>query len=1161
MTEKPQKVKILIVEDESVNAKLLESRVKKFGYTPIGPALTGEAAIELALAENPDLVLMDIRLQGEMDGIEAVKIIKEKIQTQIIYITAHSEEEFLERAKPTIPHGYILKPFQEKELRITIEMALYVGKVDAERRKTERTLREREELLNATGIMAKVGGWELDAKTLEVSWTEQTYRIHEVPLDYKPPLEEALNFYHPDDRKKLSDAISRALEQGEPYDMEIRFITAKGNHLWTRTKCIPELVDGKVVKLKGTFQDITERKLSELALRESEKRYRQLFNNAPAGIYDIDFVQNRITSVNDVACHISGYSRDEILSMSPLDLLSDDSKNFFLNRLELISSGKSVSDSVEFEIISKSGDSIFALLSISFKHGNNQIVGASVVAHDITEKKQAEQKIKDAEKKAEGYREDLELYSKLTPLGIIIFDNDFNITSWNPGAEKIFGYTAEEAIGKNTFDILVPDYHHENVKKVHLLTDPKVTVNINDNKTKDGRIITVQWFNSPRFDNEGKLTGLIASCQDITEKNKIEQALKESENKFRSFSDNSIAGKYIIQDGLFKYVNPKFAEIFGYSVSELMDGILVADTVYNEDVDLVRSEIDKRITGEKKYSNYSFKGIKKSGEIIDVEVYGSSMNYQGKPASIGTLLDITEKKKTEEALLNSELKYRTTFESIPDIVTITQVSDGCYSYVNDTFCEITGYSKHEVIGRTPRDINLYADFEDRDQMMHELKENGKLLNYEIKFRKKDGTFFDSLFSARPIVIGNEDCLIALTKDITEQKEILREKGLLEEQLKQAQKMEAIGTLAGGIAHDFNNLLQAINGYTQLLLMEKTEDDSEYKSLSEIYKSSNRASELVRQLLLFSRKGAAVRKPLELNHEVEDARKILERTIPKMVNIEVHTGGRLWSIMADPVQIEQILLNLGTNAADAMSEGGRLVIETENITIDNDYCQNHLGAQPGNYVLLTVTDTGEGIDDETKEKVFEPFFTTKEFGKGTGLGLASVYGIVKSHGGYIMCYSEVGMGTTFKIYLPAMDEPKSEPEKRISDERPKGGSETILLVDDESSIRDFASQVLLKFGYTPLTATSGEEALEIYVTRRNDIDLVVIDLGMPGMGGHKCVQQLLKINADIKVIIASGYSISGQVKDTLEAGAKGFVGKPYQIHELLGKVRDVLDGEE
>ena len=305
----------------------------------------------------------------------------------------------------------------------------------------------------------------------------------------------------------------------------------------------------------------------------------------------------------------------------------------------------------------------------------------------------------------------------------------------------------------------------------------------------------------------------------------------------------------------------------------------------------------------------------------------------------------------------------------------------------------------------------------------------------------------------------------------------------------------------------------------------------------------------------------MRKPVELNHIVEQARKILERTIPKMVDITIQTGGRLWTVMADPVQVEQVLLNLGTNASDAMPDGGKLVIETENVTLDEDYANNHLGAQAGRYVLMTISDAGHGMDRETTQKIFEPFFTTKEIGKGTGLGLASVYGIVKAHGGYIMCYSEVGVGTTFKIYWPAIERSDTDDSKDLIAKPPEGGSETILVVDDEENIRDFASQVLTKFGYKALTASSGEEALNIYSGKPKEIDLVLLDIGMPGMGGHKCLQELLKLDPKQKVIIASGYSINGQVKKSIEAGSAGFVGKPYQVFDLLNKVREVLDDKD
>jgi CheY-like chemotaxis protein len=280
-----------------------------------------------------------------------------------------------------------------------------------------------------------------------------------------------------------------------------------------------------------------------------------------------------------------------------------------------------------------------------------------------------------------------------------------------------------------------------------------------------------------------------------------------------------------------------------------------------------------------------------------------------------------------------------------------------------------------------------------------------------------------------------------------------------------------------------------------------------------------------------------------------------------VDIQVTFGTRLWAINADPVQIEQLLLNLGTNAADAMPDGGILLFEIENTTLDDDYTSRHIGAQSGRYVLLTISDTGQGMDKETMKKIFDPFFTTKEFGKGTGLGLASVYGIVKAHGGVINCYSEVGRGTTFKIYFPAIVHPEIEKTEGVEAKPIPRGTESILIVDDEEAIRGFAKEAMVMFGYKVMTASSGEEALELFSAESNGIDLVIMDLGMPGMGGHKCLQELQQLNPQVKVIIASGYSINDQVKKSMEAGAKGFVGKPYQLSDLLNTAREVLDEVE
>ena len=369
----------------------------------------------------------------------------------------------------------------------------------------------------------------------------------------------------------------------------------------------------------------------------------------------------------------------------------------------------------------------------------------------------------------------------------------------------------------------------------------------------------------------------------------------------------------------------------------------------------------------------------------------------------------------------------------------------------------------------------------------------------------------------------------MSQDITERKQAQEEKERLQSQLHQAQKMESIGTLAGGVAHDFNNLLQAVGGYTQMLLLDKKQDHPDYPNLKGIQRAGDRASELVRQLLLFSRKMEAEPRPVNLNHEVGAVRDMLARTIPKMIDIEIYLEGELWTVTADPVQMERVLLNLGANAADAMPEGGKLVFETKNVLLDDEYTQKYLELKPGRYVLLAVSDTGRGMDEQTLEHIFEPFYTTKDIGKGTGLGLASAYGIVQSHGGNILCYSEPDRGTTFKIYLPAVDQPDAGRLEEPPARPPHGRGETVLVVDDEESVRDLSRQALKSFGYLVRTASSGEEALEIYAGRPGGFDLVLMDIGMPGMGGHACLREILALDPKAKVLIASGYTTNGQVK--------------------------------
>ena len=504
----------------------------------------------------------------------------------------------------------------------------------------------------------------------------------------------------------------------------------------------------------------------------------------------------------------------------------------------------------------------------------------------------------------------------------------------------------------------------------------------------------------------------------------------------------------------------------------------------------------------------------------------------------------------EEALRVSEEKYRLLFDHANDAIFVAQ--DGLVKFPNSRAESLTGLSLEKLTGLPFQEL-VHPD--DREMVgerhLQRLKGENPPAIYSFRLLDESGQVKWVQINTTFIIWEGKPATLNFLRDISDQKQ-------LEAQLHQAQKMEAVGTLAGGIAHDFNNLLQAITGYTQLLLINNDENAAGYKELKQIQSASERAAQLIRQLLAFSRKVEINRQPLDLNHEIKLARAMLERTIPKMVEIELGLDENLKKINADAVQIEQVILNLGLNAADAMSEGGKLIIETSNVTNKNSFHQTDFKISPGEYVVMTVADTGHGMDQETILHIFEPFYTTKEFGRGTGLGLASVYGIVKSHGGYITCQSGCGQGATFKIYLPGIDHEGDVHKTKTPDIPTHGGAETILVVDDETAVLELAEEMLEHFGYSVLTASSGEQALEVFKSKGEKINLTILDLGMPGMGGHKCLREILRINKEAKIIVASGYAVDDKIKQTLEAGAAGFISKPYQLSAIMSKVRKILD---
>jgi len=637
------------------------------------------------------------------------------------------------------------------------------------------------------------------------------------------------------------------------------------------------------------------------------------------------------------------------------------------------------------------------------------------------------------------------------------------------------------------------------------------------------------------------------------------EAIRKSEERFQQVAQSSQDWIWETdREGRYTYSSQAVKHILDYGPDEI-----IGKHYYDLFVPEERGELTQTFRGffdrQESFFRVVNKRLHRGGQEVFVESTGVPLlDAKGNIVGYrGTNRDITERKKAEEALSESETRYRTIFETTGSAMMIIE-EDTTISLINTEFEKMTGYSKEELEGK--RNWTEFVLEEDLARMkenhhLRRIEPNAVPTNYEFRLIDKEGRIRDA-YLAVTIQPGTNRSVASIL-DITNRKKAEEEKEKLEKGLIQAQKMEAVGTLAGGIAHDFNNILMGIQGYASLMLLGTDKNHPNYHRLKTIVDQAKSGADLTAQLLGFARRGRYEIRSININDVVKNTATMFGRT-KKEVLIHQKYQDDIWPVEVDRGQIEQVLLNLYVNAWQSMPEGGDLTLETENSILDEGYVK-HFSVTPGKYVKISVTDTGSGMDKKTQERIFEPFFTTKEMGRGTGLGLATVYGIIKGHKGIINVYSEIGQGTTFTIYLHASGKEVTQ-ERVAPEELVKGkGHETILIIDDEEVIIEVTRDILQSLGYKILAAQSGREAIDIYSARKNEIDLVILDMIMPDMSGGETFDRLKEINSDIKVVLSSGYSLNGQAIRIMEKGCYAFIQKPFSVMSISQKIRDVLDG--
>jgi PAS domain S-box-containing protein len=894
--------------------------------------------------------------------------------------------------------------------------------------------------------------------------------------------------------------------------------------------------------------DVTERVLAERALRTSEGRYRRLVETSHEGICTVD-ATGCITYANGRLAEMLGYSVVDLAGWPIFTFMAPDVA--FNARTRFARRSRGISEVDEIPFLRRDGSTMWAWKSAStmFDDGG-AFVGAVYVLSDITEHRSAQRRLAASERHFRALTEQsTELVTVLDPQGVIRYAN--------PAWERLLGRPNDEAVGRSVFEFLHPDDRAAVFAQFEtLVREPGALVSVEYRAAHaDGTWRVLQTV-AHNLVGDPAVEGIVVNARDVTERRRAEDALRENEQRYRLLFERNPLPMYVAdaETRRFLAVNDAAVAHYGYSREEFLS-MLLDEIRPEEDRASFRSTFDTMLDG---VASGTLRHRRRDGSLIDVMVTVDTVTFGDRPARLVASNDVTEPLRVEAQLRVARKQTELLLASAGEGIYALD-AEGRTTFVNPAAARLLGGRQDDLLGADLHALlhHTHADgsaYEEGDCPIRRSLIDGTVHRVDTDvFWRLDGSSFPVEYVSTPLREGGRIVgVVVAFQDITQRRH-------LEMQLSQAQKMEAVGRLAGGVAHDFNNLLTVITSYTLMLLTELPAEDPVRPDLREIQAASERAAGLTRQLLAFSRQQVLSPRVIDLRQVVADTANMLRRLVGEDIELTIGGADGPTSVHADQGQIEQVVMNLAVNARDAMLSGGRLTIDVGAVTLSEASAERRVYVEPGEYVRVTVQDTGCGMDAATLEKIFDPFFTTKDAGKGTGLGLATVYGIVKQSGGYILVDSTPGEGTAFRIYLPRVAE-MPEVREASAAEAPALArmSATLLLAEDEDALRNITERLLRKRGYTVLCARDGEHALEVAAQHDGPIDLLVTDVVMPRMSGQELAERLTQRHGDIPVLFMTGYSMEAVANHGMLRPGARLLHKPFTPHDLALAASELLN---